>query len=99
MKVDYLKSNNTFCDGRDLKDHGEISYQLLTCFTALYDFKMSHILNIEMLNMMLESNDDEVTNGDDVDHEDNITYIDISLIFAAVFFRLISNEKHISSTH
>ena len=99
MAVDYLKSGNTFCDSRDLKDHGEISYQLLICFTLLFHFKISHTLIIEMMNMMLESNDDEVTNGDDVDHKDNITYIDISLIFDAVFVTLMSDEKHISRAH
>ena len=33
MKFNYLKTGNKFCESRDLKDHGEISYQLLTHFT------------------------------------------------------------------
>jgi len=61
MKVDYLKTGNTLCAGHDFKDHGEISCQLLTCFTSLFDLNISHVLNFEMMNMMLESSDDDVT--------------------------------------
>jgi hypothetical protein len=63
------------------------------------------MLKFEIMNMMLESNDDDVTFGDDVtygedvDHEDNSTYIDIALIFAAIFSTLITDEKHISRAH
>ena len=47
MKVDYLKTGNTFCAGHDLKDHGEISYQMLTCFTSLFDCNISHMLTFD----------------------------------------------------
>ena len=86
------------------------------------------MFKIEMMSMMLDGDDDEVTHGDDVDHKENTTYIEwivintqtqlsclyhilryqifkgakktfISLIFVAVRFTLISDEKHIPWAH
>ena len=34
------------------------------------------MFKIEMMSMMLEGDDDEVTHGDDVDHKESTTYIE-----------------------
>ena len=53
-----------------------MSDQLLTFFASLFGIKRSRMFKIEMMSMMLEGDDDEVTHGDGVDHKESTTYIE-----------------------
>jgi len=58
------------------KNHGKMSHQLLTFFASLFHIKISRLLKIDMMSIMLEGDDDDVTHGDDVDPEESTTYIE-----------------------
>ena len=49
------------------KNPGKMSDQLLTFFSLLFGIKRSRMLTNEMMSMMLEGDDDDVTHSDDVD--------------------------------
>ena len=57
-------------------NNGKTSDQLLTFFASLFGIKRSRMFKIEMMSIMLDGDDDEVTHGDDVDHKENTTYIE-----------------------
>ena len=48
-----------------------MSDQLLTFFASLFGIKRSRVLKSEMMSIMLEGDDGEVTHGDDVDPEES----------------------------
>ena len=61
-------------------NHGKMSDQLLTLFASRFDIKISRLLKIDMMSIMLEGDDDDVTHGDDVDPEESTTYIEWTVI-------------------
>ena len=65
------------------------------------------MFKIEMMSMMLEGDDDEVTHGDDVDHDESTTYIELivinpqtqlSCLYQILRYQIFKGEKRRLST-
>ena len=78
------------------KNHGKMSDQLLTFFASLFGIKRSRMLNIEMVYMMLESDDDDVTRGDVVGPEESTTDIEWTVINQSMYYQMFKGPKKMS---